>query len=78
MYLAEQKEVFMASQTLTLEELKHIPLDEIIRQVLDQRKTVTIRVSDDQEVTIQVKPKLKPLPVLEGYIPEGWKDAIYA
>ena len=76
--MAEQKEVFMASQTLTLEELKHIPLDEIIRQVLDQRKTVTIRVSDDQEVTIQVKPKLKPLPVLEGYIPEGWKDAIYA
>ncbi len=21
--------------------------------------------------------KLKPLPILEGYIPKGWKDAIY-
>ena len=22
-------------------------------------------------------PRLKPLPVLEGFVPEGWKDAIY-
>jgi hypothetical protein len=23
-------------------------------------------------------PKLSPLPELEGYVPAGWKDAIYA
>lgn len=24
-----------------------------------------------------VQPKLQPLPILEGYVPEGWKDEIY-
>lgn len=67
----------MSSETLTLEDLKDVPLEEIIRQVLDQEKIVTIRVADDREVTIQPKRRLKPLPVLEGYLPEGWKDAIY-
>lgn len=67
----------MVSQILTLKELKHVSLDEIIRQVLEQRKTLTILVSEDREVTIQPKTRLRPLRVLEGYIPEGWKDAIY-
>ncbi len=67
----------MSSQTLTFEELKHVSFEEIVRQVLTQRKTLTISISDDQEITIQLKPRLKTLPVLEGYIPEGWKEAIY-
>lgn len=25
----------------------------------------------------QSQPSLKPLPVLEGFVPSGWKDAIY-
>jgi len=29
------------------------------------------------EVIIQPKLPLKPLPILEGYVPEGWKEAIY-
>ena len=28
-------------------------------------------------VTIKPLPRLKPLPVLEGFIPGGWEDAIY-
>ena len=28
-------------------------------------------------VTIKPLPRLKPLPVLEGFVPKGWKDAIY-
>lgn len=67
----------MSSQTQTLEKLKDVPLGEIISQVLERWETWTIRVSDDQEVSIQPKARLKPLPTLEGYIPEGWKDAIY-
>ncbi len=68
----------MVSQSLTLEEIEHISLGEIIRQVLDKQTPLIIQVSDDQEVTIQPKPRLRPLPVLPGYVPEGWKDAIYA
>jgi hypothetical protein len=28
-------------------------------------------------VTIEPTSQLKPLPELDGYVPEGWKDAIY-
>ena len=70
-------EVTVSSQTRSLEELKHVPLGEIISQVLNRWETWTIRVSNDQEVSIQPKARLKPLPTLEGYIPKGWKDAIY-
>jgi hypothetical protein len=28
-------------------------------------------------VVIQPAPSLKPLPELEGFVPEGWKDAVY-
>jgi hypothetical protein len=33
---------------------------------------------DDDDSDAESKPKLEPLPVLEGYVPEGWKDAVYA
>ena len=34
----------------------------------DQAESMMIRFMETQ---------LKPLPVLEGFVPEGWKDAIY-
>jgi len=82
----------MSSQILTFEDLKQVSLEEIIQQVVVQRKTLTIRVSADEEITIQLKARealndpeaisrsearLIPLPVLKGYVLEGWKDAIY-
>jgi hypothetical protein len=30
-----------------------------------------------QAVIVPSKPQLLPLPVLEGVVPQGWKDAIY-
>ena len=27
---------------------------------------------------MEAKPHLQPLPELEGSVPEGWKDAVYA
>jgi hypothetical protein len=35
-----------------------------------------IRLADGQVVQIQPEPMLKPLPVLEGSVPDNWKDAI--
>ncbi len=67
----------MPSQTLKLDTLKDVPLGKIILQVLKKRQKLTIWVSDEQEVIIEPKLKLQPLPVLDGYISEGWKDAIY-
>lgn len=30
-----------------------------------------------QQAAVSSKPQLLPLPVLEGYTPQGWKNAIY-
>ena len=67
----------MQGQILTMEELKDISFEEIIRQLLSQRNSLIVLVSDDEEVSIQLRSRLKPLPVLDGSIPAGWKEAIY-
>ncbi len=68
----------MSSQVLEMDALKGVSLQEIVARVLEENRALTIWVSSEQEVVIEPRRKLKPLPVLEGYIPQGWKDAIYA
>jgi hypothetical protein len=62
---------------MTLEALKGQSLEGLLQQVADQRVTVTVLLPDGTEVVIEPKPRLKPLPVLEGHVPAGWKDAVY-
>jgi hypothetical protein len=73
----QEWEFAMSAQTLTLEAIKDISLEDLLARVLRERQTLTIRVSNDQEIVIAPQQKLKPLPVLDGYVPQGWKDAIY-
>ncbi|HEY7495898.1 MAG TPA: hypothetical protein VIH59_32940, partial [Candidatus Tectomicrobia bacterium] len=63
----------MASQILTLAEFKTRPLEEILQGIVEQGLTVTVILPNGQEVVIASKPRLKPLPELEGYVPPGWK-----
>lgn len=67
----------MTEHILTLDEIKDVSMEEIIRRILTQRDTLTIQISDEEQISIQLKPKLKPLLLLEGKIPPGWKEAIY-
>jgi hypothetical protein len=67
----------MAAQTMTLEALKGQSLEGLLQQVADERVTVTVLLPDGTEVVIEPKPRLKPLPVLDGHVPAGWKDAVY-
>ncbi len=67
----------MTTQILTLEAIKNVSLEDLMARVLREQQPLTIQVSNEQEIIITPRKKLKPLPVLEGYIPEGWKDAIY-
>ncbi len=68
----------MAEQTVPLEALQGQRLEELLQRVADQQAAVTVRLPDGREVVIEPKLCLKPLPALEGYVPQGWKDAIYA
>lgn len=63
--------------TKSLEELKHKSLEEVLHSVLMNQQALTVQLPDGAEVIIQPKPQLKALPILEGYVPKGWKEAIY-
>ncbi len=68
----------MASQVLTLDEFKQHALEEILEGIAEQGSTVTVILPNGREVVIASKPCLKPLPELEGSVPQGWKEAVYA
>jgi len=74
---SEPEETKMTHQTLTLDQLKGQPLEKVLQEVADRKSIVTVLLPDGREVVIESKPLLKPLPKLEGRVPEGWKDAIY-
>jgi len=65
------------TQTLTLEQFKQQPLEEILNEVVTQEVTLIVRMPEGQEILIEPRLRLRPLPVLDGYVPEGWKDAVY-
>lgn len=67
----------MGKQTLTLDDLREQTLEEVLRRVIRQQEEITVLLPEGETVAIQPSPRLKPLPVLEGFVPEGWKDAVY-
>ena len=67
----------MGKKKLNLVDIKNRPVDDLLREVIQNREPVTVVVEKGQEVEIRPV-RLKPLPELEGSIPSGWKDGIYA
>jgi len=66
-----------AHKIKTLEELKGRTLEELLNEVVRSRQSITVVLDEGESVTIEPTSQLKPLPELEGHVPEGWKDAIY-
>lgn len=67
----------MSNRILALDDLNEHTLEDVLREVAEQRRTVTVRLPEGESVIIKPAPRLRPLPVLEGFVPKGWKDAIY-
>jgi hypothetical protein len=67
----------MENQTLTLDDLREQTLEDVLRRVVREQEVLTVRLPGGETVAIQPSPELKPLIVLDGFVPEGWKDAIY-
>jgi hypothetical protein len=61
-----------------LDELKSLSLEEFLDTVLKQGKTLTVRFPTGETIVVQPQSQLQSLPVLDGSIPKGWKDAIYS
>jgi len=66
-----------AHKIRTLEELKGRTLEELLHEVARNRVSITVVLEEGESVTIEPASQLKPLLVLEGRVPKGWKDAIY-
>lgn len=59
------------------EMMKQVVL-EVMDDKLEKLKLELISyIQQDKATTIKPAPRLKPLPTLEGFVPEGWKDTIY-
>ena len=67
----------VTNQTLTLAELAG-GIENVLQAVAEQQIIVTVLLPNGKEVVIEPKASLQPLPELDGCVPEGWKDAIYA
>jgi hypothetical protein len=63
--------------TISLDELKTRSLEQVLREVAEQQEILTVRLPGGQEVRIEPVSVLKPLPVLKGMMPQGWKDGIH-
>ena len=50
---------------------------ELLREVDSTQETIRVVIEEGHEIEIKPAPKLKPLLTFEGYVPDGWKDAIY-
>jgi hypothetical protein len=67
----------MTSRTVALSDLEQERLVDVLRNVVARDEVLTVELPEGKRVAIQPLPRLEPLPELEGFVPEGWKDAIY-
>lgn len=65
-----------AHRIRTLDELKGRTIEELLHEVARGQESITVVLEEGELITIDPATQLKPLPVLDGHVPEGWKDAI--
>ena len=68
----------MANRTLVLDDLKERTFEEVLREVITRQEVLIVHLPEGETVAIKPTPRLKPLPEFEGYVPAGWKEALWA
>jgi hypothetical protein len=66
----------MTQRTIALDDLKTRSIEDVLREVAAEQEELTVRLPEGESITIRPSPRLKPLPVFPGRVPEGWKDVI--
>lgn len=61
---------------IALESIKNLSIEDFLH-LLREKETLVVQVSSSEFVRIQTSRELPLLPKLDGYVPPGWKDAIY-
>lgn len=63
-------------QTITIESLRNISLEDFL-SLLRQKSALEVQFPNGESLIVQAKVELAPLPILDGYVPQGWKEEIY-
>ncbi|MCP4659543.1 MAG: hypothetical protein GY856_29405 [bacterium] len=67
----------LTMHTMPVEEIRGTSIEEILNSVVADQTILTVKMPGGTEVLIQPKVELQPLPVLDGFVPQDWKDAVY-
>jgi hypothetical protein len=62
---------------VSLDELTNLSLEESLETVLKQGTALTVQLLTGETVTVDPQQTLRPLPIFNGSISDGWKDAVY-
>ena len=66
------------SKVMTIDEAIAFPFEDLLREVNETQESVRVVLEAGDEIEIKpATPRLKPLMQFPGYVPDGWKDAIY-
>lgn len=64
------------NEILTINNIQCFSIQEFL-ELLKEKKTLSVQLSEQEIIVLEISQKLKPLPIVEGYVPSGWKVAIY-
>ncbi|WRH67259.1 MAG: hypothetical protein RSE13_02070 [Planktothrix sp. GU0601_MAG3] len=64
------------NEILTINNIQCFSIQEFL-ELLKEKKTLSVQLSEQEIIVLEISQKLKPLPIVEGYVPSGWKAAIY-
>jgi hypothetical protein len=67
----------MTVRRLGLEDLRGSTIEEVLFDVVKRGEALSVRLPEGEVVLIAPSPDLRPLPELDGYVRDGWKEAIY-
>jgi hypothetical protein len=75
--VTQHDNIMNSSPVISLDKLTNLSLEEFLETVLKQGTALTIQLPTGETVTVEPRRKLSALPILNGAISDGWKDAIY-
>lgn len=65
-----------ATEQIAIERLKSISAEDFL-SLLRKKEALIVQFANGEALTIRATIEPAPLPKLDGYVPQGWKDAIY-
>ncbi|MFB2918354.1 MULTISPECIES: hypothetical protein [Aerosakkonema] len=63
-------------QIITIESVRNISGEDFL-SLLRQKSAIAVQFPNGESLIVQAKVELAPLPILDGYVPQGWKEEVY-